>query len=76
MNVARLTLSSRFGVADTDMEEPDADDETDDGFDTRRIAIAQIHLLGFIQQMLVEEENPPPSDFDAPWSPGPDSEPE
>ena len=75
LNVARLTLSCHFGVEDTDMQEPDLDDEDEDdpGFDARRIAIAQIHLLGFVQQMLVEEENPPPSDFDAPWSPEPDA---
>jgi len=80
LNVARLTLSTRFEVEDTDMVEPDLGEEDEDEeieaedesfeevFDTKRIAIAQIHLLGFIQQMLIEEENPPPSDFDAPWS--------
>jgi hypothetical protein len=84
LNVARLTLSTRFELEDNDMAEPDDedldDDETDiedleedfdpaNVFDMRRIAVAQIHLLGFLQQMLIEEENPPPSDANAPWSP-------
>ena len=75
LNVARLTLSTRFELEDMDMTEPDDDDELDEEeddenvFDMRRIAIAQVHLLGFLQQMLVEEENPPPSDVETPWSP-------
>jgi len=73
LNVARLTLSTSFDLEDTDMEEPEdeeaeGDDAGDPMFDTRQIAVAQIHMLGFLQQMLIEEENPPPSDFDAPWS--------
>jgi len=71
LNVARLTLSTRYGLEDTDMAEPDdeEDDDSEELFDERRIAVAQVHLLGFIQQMLIEEENPPPSDAETPWNP-------
>jgi hypothetical protein len=77
LNVARLTLATRYGLADDDMEEPEDDlDEPsgDPDIEARRFAIARIHLLGWIQQMLIEEENPPPSDFSAPWSGGEDEE--
>ena len=79
LNVARLTLSTRFAVEDGDMEEKD--DQEDGGseedppeFDMRTFAITRIHLLGWIQQMMIEEENPPPSDADAPWMPKDDPE--
>jgi len=70
LNIARLTLSTRFTVADDDMGDLDPEEEEDDEvlFSPKRIAVAQIHLLGFLQQMMIEEENPPPSDFEAPWS--------
>ena len=59
---------------DDDMLEPEDEEGEDDedAFDNKRVAIAQIHLLGFLQQMLIEEENPPPSDFEAPWNPDPE----
>ena len=75
LNVARLTLSTRYELEDSDMAEPDDaedDDDSDEVFDARRIAVAQVHLLGFIQQMLIEEENPPPSDAETPWNPSGD----
>ena len=67
LNVARLTLSEKFKVEDGDMAEPD-DEELDDDeierLDEKRFAVARIHLLGWLQQMLIEEESPPPEGFD------------
>ena len=54
-------------------EEADEESSPDPDFEMKRFAIARVHLLGYIQQMLIEEENPPPSDFDAPWMPSEDS---
>ena len=79
LNVARLTLSTRFAIEDDDMGEGDdaEDDGEEDGgaeneppeFDVRSFAITRVHLLGWIQQMLIDQENPPPSDAEAPWLP-------
>ena len=69
LNVARLTLSTRFELEDNDMAEPDAegpdDDETDiealeedfdpaTVFDMRRIAAASFHRPGSLQPILLE----------------------
>lgn len=68
LNVARLTLSEKFKVHEDDMVEPDDEDldpEADE-WSEKRFAIARIHLLGYLQQMLIEEESPPPEGFEGP----------
>ena len=69
LNVARLTLSSRYTVEDGDMVEPEGDteepeDATGPEFDEKHFAVARIHLLGWLQQLMIEAESPPPEDFD------------
>jgi hypothetical protein len=106
LNVARLTLSSRYTIEDDDMAEPEelsepeedlesgehsepgelpeseeplepgdhlapealpepeAHDDTELEFDEKHFAVARIHLLGWLQQLLIEAEAPPPPDFD------------
>jgi len=70
LNVARLTLSSRYTIEDDDMLEPDGDIDEGDGdtgepeFDKKHFAVARVHLLGWLQQLLIEAESPPPEDFD------------
>ena len=64
LNVARLTLFEKFEVCETEMKESH---ERDPGErDEKRIAIARIHLLGYLQQMLIEEESPTPEGWEDP----------
>ncbi|MHC4409943.1 MAG: DUF2017 family protein [Planctomycetota bacterium] len=68
LNVARLTLSEKFKIAEGDMIEPD-DEELDPEaveWSEKRFAVARIHLLGYLQGMLIEEQSPPPEGFDGP----------
>ena len=46
---------------DSAMEDEDAEEFN---FDEKRLAVARIHLLGWLQQLLIEEESPPPEGFD------------
>jgi hypothetical protein len=65
LNVARLTLSSRYTLEDEDMVEPEEpEDSAEPDFDEKHFAVARVHLLGWLQQLLIEAESPPPEDFD------------
>ncbi|MHC4938393.1 MAG: DUF2017 family protein [Planctomycetota bacterium] len=66
LNVARLTLSEKHKVHEGDMEEPDELDEEEDEWSEKRFAVARIHLLGYLQQILIEAESPPPEGFEGP----------
>ena len=85
LNVARLTLSTRFAVEDDELFEEEqelleGDDEATRErrreLETKQLAITSIHLLGYLQQMLIEADSPTPSDFEYPWLPEEEDEPE
>ena len=64
LQVARLTLGSLHEIEEPELElELDDDDEDDEPeeWDEKRAAVARIGLLGWLQSMIVEEQNPPPS---------------
>jgi len=68
LNVARLTLSEKHGVGEAEMTaiEEDEFDPDSDEWSEKRFAVARIHLLGYLQQMLIEQESPPPEGFEGP----------
>jgi hypothetical protein len=57
LNAARLAIGAR-----NDIEEEDMNDESPDldAWDSKRVAVAKIHLLGWLQQMIIEDQAPPP----------------
>ena len=57
LNAARLTLAQTHEVDENDMNEDELEPE---GWDEKRLVVAKIHLLGWIQQMIIEDTNPPP----------------
>ena len=59
LQVARLTLGSLHEIEETELEDEDEDEPEE--WDEKRAAVARIGLLGWIQHMFVEEQNPPPS---------------
>ncbi|MHC4957806.1 MAG: DUF2017 family protein [Planctomycetota bacterium] len=57
LNAARLAIG-----AGNEIEEEDMNDESPDvdAWDDKRVAVAKIHLLGWLQQMIIEDQAPPP----------------
>ncbi len=77
LNVARLTLGARHEIEDIDM----AEDFIPEEWDEKDVAIAQIHLLAWLQQLLIEDHHPMPEEFlgrdtDPESDPDPDTDPE
>jgi hypothetical protein len=67
LNVARLTLSEKYGIDEDDMLDHDEPiDLESEEWNEKHFALARIHLLGYLQQMLIEEESPPPEGFEGP----------
>ena len=68
LNAARLSIGAKHGVEEEDM----ADDEPveDDAWTEKRVAVTKIHLLGWLQQMILEDRNPPQDELEIPdWLP-------
>ncbi|MEM8885856.1 MAG: DUF2017 family protein [Planctomycetota bacterium] len=65
LNIARLSLATKYGVEGADIEELiDLNEDESEEAAERRYAITRVHLLGWLQQLLIEQESPPPEDFD------------
>ncbi len=58
LNAARLAISTRHGIEETDMREERQPSE----WSVREEAIAKTHLLGWIQGLLIHEVAPAPDD--------------
>ena len=58
LNAGRLALGARHGIEEDDM----ADLMPADEIDERRTVVLKIHLLGWLQQVLIEGLHPPPED--------------
>lgn len=71
LNAARLAIGAAHSIEEQDMNEEDL---SDDSWDDRRMAVAKIHLLGWLQQMIIEDVSPPPDDAGIPDSLPPDVE--
>jgi len=69
LNAARLTLGAAHDVDEEDMTEDQIEQES---WDERRLAIAKIHLLGWLQQMIIEDRHPPPRGLEIPDTLPPD----
>jgi hypothetical protein len=71
LNAARLALGTLYGL-----EEPDLNDDfVPEEWEERHVAIAKIHLLGWLQQLIIEDQHPPPEGFD-PYPDSPDDDPD
>ncbi|MHC4224861.1 MAG: DUF2017 family protein [Planctomycetota bacterium] len=62
LNAGRLNLGSAHSIESEDMDESEFTDETLP-LDEKRVAVAKIHLLGWLQQMIIEDMHPPPEGF-------------
>jgi hypothetical protein len=71
LNAARLALGAANSIEEEDMND---DDMSEESWDDKRMAVAKIHLLGWLQQMIIEDISPPPEGFDIPDSLPPDVE--
>ncbi len=69
LNTARVTLGAANDVDEEDMVEEHPDQES---WDERRLAVAKIHLLGWLQQMIIEHKHPPMTGFQVPDTLPPD----
>jgi len=59
LNVARLTLGARHEIEEGDM----AEEFVPDDWDEKDVAVAKIHLLAWLQQLLIEDQHPTPEDY-------------
>jgi len=66
LNAARLALGALHGLGETDLN----DDFVPEEWEERHVAIATVHLLGWLQQLIIEDQHPPPDDF----APDPDTQ--
>jgi len=69
LNVARLTLAETHEIGEDDMgglSEEDLDPETEQ-WTEKQLAGERIHMLGYLQQLLIEAESPPPENFEGPF---------
>lgn len=71
LNAARLALGALHGLDEIDLN----DDFVPEEWEERHVAIAKIHLLGWLQQLILEDQHPPPEGFD-PYPDSPDGDPD
>jgi len=57
LNAARLAIGAKHGIEEEDMVEEQIEPEE---FDDKRLAVTKIHLLGWLQQIIIEDLSPPP----------------
>ena len=60
LNAGRLALGARYEVDEDAMSEERLEEPED--WSEQRVAVAKIHLLGWLQQMILEAEHPPPEE--------------
>jgi len=60
LGAGRLALGALHDVDEDAMNEDRLEDA--DSWGEQRVAVAKIHLLGWLQQMILEKEYPPPSE--------------
>ena len=63
LNAARLALGAKHGIEEEDMAHEELDD---DEWDDKRLAITKIHLMGWLQQLIIEDYNPPEGGLEIP----------
>ena len=69
LNAARLAIGAKHEIEEEDMSDEPTELEE---FDERRLAVTRIHLLGWLQQLIIEDRNPPPDGLVIPDSLPPD----
>lgn len=69
LNAARLSIGAKYGIEEEDMADDPVDIET---WDDKRLAVTKIHLLGWLQQLILEDDNPPQDGFEIPDALPPD----
>jgi hypothetical protein len=60
LNAGRLALGAAYELGEGDLN----DEYVPEEWEERHVAVAKIHLLGWLQQLIIEDQHPPPDDAD------------